>query len=111
MATLLETSLGWLADLVGLLVYRDDIPLPQRRRYSFDGDSWDITDDEDNEVLRLRIVHTLTSYTVVQLETIYIASSHAQEIVYVSNEVGGAQPAFSDGTNWRKFSDRAIIAD
>lgn len=30
--------------------------------------------------------------------------------VYVSDESGGAVPAFSDGTNWRRFTDRAIVS-
>jgi hypothetical protein len=34
----------------------------------------------------------------------------AGTMVYVSNEVGGAVPAFSDGTNWRRVTDRAIVA-
>lgn len=29
--------------------------------------------------------------------------------VYVSDESGGAQMAFSDGTNWRRFTDRAVV--
>lgn len=30
--------------------------------------------------------------------------------IYVSDETGGATIAFSDGTNWRRVQDRAIIA-
>lgn len=30
--------------------------------------------------------------------------------IYVSDETGGATLAFSDGTNWRRVQDRAIIA-
>lgn len=30
--------------------------------------------------------------------------------IYVSNESGGATLAFSDGTNWRRVQDRAIIS-
>ena len=29
--------------------------------------------------------------------------------VYVSDESGGAQMAFSDGTDWRRFTDRAVV--
>jgi hypothetical protein len=32
------------------------------------------------------------------------------QIIYVSNEAGGAVPAFSDGTNWRRVTDRAIVS-
>lgn len=28
----------------------------------------------------------------------------------VSDETGGAIPAFSDGTNWRRVSDRAVVS-
>lgn len=31
-------------------------------------------------------------------------------LVYVSNEAGGAVVAFSDGTNWRRLTDRAIVS-
>jgi hypothetical protein len=31
-------------------------------------------------------------------------------IIYVSDESGGAVPAFSDGTNWRRMTDRQIIS-
>jgi hypothetical protein len=34
----------------------------------------------------------------------------AGAIIYVSNESGGAVHAFSDGTNWRRVTDRAIIS-
>jgi hypothetical protein len=30
--------------------------------------------------------------------------------IYVSDETGGAIPAFSDGTNWRRYSDRAVVS-
>ena len=34
----------------------------------------------------------------------------AGAIIYVSDEVGGAVLAFSDGTNWRRVTDRAVIS-
>ena len=30
--------------------------------------------------------------------------------IFVTDDVGGSTPAFSDGTNFRRVSDRAIIA-
>lgn len=30
--------------------------------------------------------------------------------IVVTNDVGGEVPAFSDGTNWRRATDRAIIS-
>lgn len=30
--------------------------------------------------------------------------------VYVNDETGGAVPAFWDGTNWRRVTDRAVVS-
>lgn len=37
-------------------------------------------------------------------------SCGAGSIIHVSNETGGATLAFSDGTNWRRVQDRAVIS-
>ena len=31
-------------------------------------------------------------------------------LIYVSDEAGGAVPAFSDGANWRRVTDRAVVS-
>lgn len=49
---------------------------------------------------------TLTSFTVATLPS----ASPAGKMIYVSNESGGAVPAFSDNTNWRRVTDRAIVS-
>lgn len=49
----------------------------------------------------------LKSYTVGTLPT---ASSYTGGMIYVSDESGGAIPAFSDGTNWRRVTDRAVVS-
>lgn len=38
------------------------------------------------------------------------ASTYRSGIITVSNDVGGYTLAFSDGTNWRRVADRAIIS-
>lgn len=38
------------------------------------------------------------------------AATHARGLIYVTDDVGGATPAFSDGTNWRRVADRAVIS-
>lgn len=38
------------------------------------------------------------------------AASPAGQLAYISNETGGAVLAFSDATNWRRVTDRAVIA-
>ena len=47
------------------------------------------------------------SYTVA---TVPPAALGAGQIVHVSNESGGAVLAFSDGTSWRRVTDRAVIS-
>jgi Protein of unknown function (DUF2793) len=48
------------------------------------------------------------SYTVAGVPSASTAGAGA--IIYVSNESGGAVLAFSDGTNWRRVTDRAVIS-
>lgn len=49
----------------------------------------------------------LVSYTVATLPS---AATYVRGVVYVSDETGGAVPAFSDGTNWRRVTDRAVVS-
>jgi hypothetical protein len=37
-------------------------------------------------------------------------TKYAGAIIYVTDETDGAVPAFSDGTDWRRMTDRAIIS-
>lgn len=46
------------------------------------------------------------SYTVSTLPAVGTAGG----MIYVSDESGGAVLAFSDGTNWRRVTDRAIVS-
>jgi hypothetical protein len=46
-------------------------------------------------------------YTVA---TVPAASSNQGKIIYVSDETGGATLAFSDGSDWRRVQDRAVIS-
>ena len=48
------------------------------------------------------------SYTVAGLPS--AATSGAGATVFVSDEAGGAVLAFSDGTDWRRVTDRAVVA-
>lgn len=52
-------------------------------------------------------IKELRSYTVANLPD---ASELEAHILYVSDESGGATLAFSDGTDWRRVSDRAIVS-
>ncbi len=48
------------------------------------------------------------SYTVAGVPS--ASANGAGAIIFVSNESGGAVLAFSDGTNWRRVTDRAVIS-
>ncbi|MBK8083548.1 MAG: hypothetical protein IPK28_06695 [Devosia sp.] len=47
------------------------------------------------------------SYTVAGLPA---AAAGAGQVAFVSNEAGGAVLAFSDGSNWRRVTDRAVVS-
>lgn len=47
------------------------------------------------------------SYTVAGVPA---ANAGAGQMIFVTNEAGGATLVFSDGTNWRRVADRAIIS-
>lgn len=47
----------------------------------------------------------LRPYTVGTLP-----SPTSNEMIYVSNEAGGATIAFADGSNWRRVQDRAVVS-
>ncbi len=38
------------------------------------------------------------------------STANKGQIIYVSDETGGATLAFSDGTNWRRLQDRVVIS-
>lgn len=48
------------------------------------------------------------SYTVSEANNIAIKSTG--DMIFVSDETGGAVMAFYDGTNWRRITDRAVIS-
>jgi hypothetical protein len=48
----------------------------------------------------------LPSYNVAQLPS----ASPAGQMIFVPDETGGAVPAFSDGANWRRVTDRNIVS-
>lgn len=48
----------------------------------------------------------LPSFTVLTLPS----ANPAGQMLFVTDETGGSIPAFSDGTNWRRVTDRAIVS-
>ena len=48
------------------------------------------------------------SYTVATVPS--AGAAEAGAMIYVSDESGGAVPAFSDGSDWRRVSDSAVIS-
>lgn len=61
----------------------------------------------DSEVARFKASGLfLSSYTAGALPS----AATAAGLIYVSDEAGGAVLAFSDGTNWRRVTDRAVVS-
>lgn len=64
--------------------------------------------DVSDWVLALRRgPQTLTAYAVGSLPD---PASCRAALIYVHDETGGEVPAFSDGVNWRRMTDRAICS-
>jgi len=61
--------------------------------------------ENDNTMLLEGPVIT-KNYTVTTLPSVSLAGG----MIFVSDEVGGSILAFSDGTNWRRTTDRAIVS-
>ena len=66
--------------------------------------------------LDLKLNQLLLGVTGVGMPTYVKASlppvppAGAPSMIFVSDDVGGSVPAFSDGTNWRRVTDRNIIS-
>ena len=67
-------------------------------------------DDHPQYLTQDRIV--LPSYTVAEAnDGVSIADGYVEaQLIYVSDETGGAVPAFYNGTDWRRITDRNIIS-
>jgi len=54
----------------------------------------------------------IKGYAVADLPSAadYSDGTYFSALVFVNDETGGATMAFSDGTNWRRVQDRAIVA-
>lgn len=54
----------------------------------------------------------IPTYVVAEVPAAADLADSAGEsyLIFVSDESGGAQPAFWDGTNWRRFTDRAVVS-
>jgi hypothetical protein len=79
-----------------------------------DGSNWEpdsniaIIDDSDPtaEYVEMQNPFTVPSYTVAG-----VPGSGAQgDLIYVSDESGGAILAFYDGSDWRRVTDRNVVS-
>lgn len=61
-----------------------------------------------NNWVKYLSVHRPDSFTVLTVPS--AADRGAGAMIYVSDETSGAVIAFSDGTNWRRVTDRTIIS-
>jgi hypothetical protein len=63
-----------------------------------------------NDLYRAVASPRIPAYTVATLpDPAAYADSTFTTLIYVTDESGGADLAFSDGTNWRRLIDRNIV--
>ena len=53
------------------------------------------------------LANSLPTYTVAGVPA---AATYPRSLIYVSNEAGGATVAVSNGTNWLRLQDLAVIS-
>jgi hypothetical protein len=56
---------------------------------------------------QINVPLTLMTYTVSLLPP---ATDYKGALIYVEDESGGSIPAFSDGINWRRMTDRSVVS-
>jgi hypothetical protein len=100
LSLLLQTGFSGRAEIG--LVGDDDLSI----KVSADGSAW-------SEALRLKASDgsarlKLETSTVAALPS--AATRGAGALIYVSDEAGGTVIAFSDGTAWRRVTDRAVVS-
>lgn len=66
-----------------------------------------IRDNADESLTKTTGYMKLPEYTVAGLPD---PELYAWQMVGVTNEIGGGVVAFSDGTNWRRVTDRTIVS-
>jgi len=60
-------------------------------------------------IKNLNIDAPLPAYPRI-VSNVPVATAHQGSTIYVTDETGGAILAFSDGTNWLRVTDRAVIS-
>lgn len=67
--------------------------------YVYDGSAWVAVDT-------LPTMPTLQSYTVATVPS----AATSGRLIYVTDAAGGAVVCFSDGSDWRQVTDRAVVS-
>ena len=114
-ATLIQngTGLAWtyndgagtLTGNVSITQYTDELARDAIAAFIQNGFGINWTHDDPGNTLTPDI--TMPTYTVA---TVPNAATNVRRWIYVSDEVGGAVPAFSDSVNWRRCTDRAVVS-
>lgn len=66
--------------------------------------------DIDREFSRRTVQRAPVRMPFYQKAKLPSAAEHPQTWIYVTDDIGGATPAFSDGAIWRRSADRAVIS-
>ncbi len=107
------TGITWVYDdgantltpTVTITQYTDELARDAIAAFIQNGFGINWTHDDPGNTLTPDI--TMPTYTV---GTVPDAATNVRRWIYVSDEVGGAVPAFSDGAAWRRCTDRAVVS-
>lgn len=82
------------------------LPAAVARALKGDGTFEQVWFDLLANIVRFANGPTLPAYTVASAPR----NAATGALIIVTDESGGAQPAFWDGSNWRRVTDRAVIS-
>lgn len=93
---------------------REIVTRPDHRDTITDADlpsrTYEVFFDEVVQKLNLYALGQAVSLPSYVVSSVPPAASWVGGMIYVSDESGGAVTAFSDGTSWRRTTDRVIIS-
>ena len=100
-----DDGAGTLTPSVSITQYTDEQARDAAAAMIQDGFGIEWAEDDPGDTLTPLI--RMPTYAKAALPNV---ATYVRCMIYVSDEVGGATPAFSDGVNWRRVSDLAIVS-
>ena len=103
----------WLDENSNVVAIEKNVPLCETAIEVMTMNQLDINVPVDDTITSAKLSGVLTMPNVLTVKSYVVASlptAVAGGVIFVTDETGGAVLAFSDGTNWRRSTDRAVVS-